>query len=109
MINAQNMRIFLNFECPPPPPAETKPRIVSMVPVKNCCEATEAWLIALCTRVGHALYTSWYMYAVYAPVRYLPPTQRHERRDQPKSSGRMNIQQGLEEPFLFKEIDKNLV
>ena len=31
----------------PPPPAKTKPRIVSMVPVKNCCEATEAWLIAL--------------------------------------------------------------
>ena len=59
---------------PPPPPAKTKPRIVSMVPVKNCCEATEAWLIALCTRVwAYALYTgtSWYMYAVYAPVRYL--------------------------------------
>ena len=35
------------YKPPPPPPAKTKPRIVSMVPVKNCCEATEAWLIAL--------------------------------------------------------------
>ena len=44
------------FHCltkpPPPPPAKTKPRIVSMVPVKNCCKATEAWLIALPHVVG---------------------------------------------------------
>ena len=46
----------LNRNCPPPP-AKTKPRIVSMVPVKNCCEATEAWLIALSRVVGlYALY-----------------------------------------------------
>ena len=40
----------------PPPPAKTKPRIVSMVPVKNCCEATEAWLIALSRVKANALY-----------------------------------------------------
>ena len=56
---------------PPPPPAKTKPRIVSMVPVKNCCEATEAWLIALSRTCRPTRCTSWYMYAVYAPVRYL--------------------------------------
>ena len=58
---------------PPPPPAKTKPRIVSMVPVKNCCEATEAWVDRVITRVGLRVvwHTSWYMYAVYAPVPYL--------------------------------------
>ena len=56
---------------PPPPPAKTKPRIVSMVPVKNCCEATEAWLIALSRACRPTRCTSLYMYTVYAPVRYL--------------------------------------
>ena len=58
---------------PPPPPAKTKPRIVSMVPVKNCCEATESVVDRVITRVGLRVvwHTPWYMHAVYAPVRYL--------------------------------------
>ena len=57
---------------PPPPPAKTKPRIVSMVPVKNCCEATEAWLIALSqVRIGLRVAYIMVHVPVYPPVRYL--------------------------------------